>query len=280
MKYLDIESLRALNLGLSFPTSSGDRHVLGRIETYSCKAAGADKKLFRFLENKYQEDVEEAKGLSPEQSSLTNTMSPFGPLTQAASRKVLFYLIATLNASFPDYDFRYVDSAAPLSMAVLRPIVLTSRIRPCSHLRFSCSSLSADQFTKEPNPESCTKSISTTLLNVGCPAKLKASRMWDCIDDAINIDECDVYSYTPDAESDPYEDEGPVWSFNYFFFNKNLKRILFFTCRCISNLDELENASDQELVFGDLHDEPVETEFYPTTRNALRDMAFGGGLRL
>ncbi|KAJ1728035.1 RNA polymerase III-inhibiting protein maf1 [Coemansia biformis] len=247
MKYLDIESLRALNLSLSFPTSSGDRHVLGRLEAYSCKAAGADKKLFRYLENKYLEDVEEAKDLSPEQSSLTNTVSPFGPLTQAASRKVLFYLIATLNASFPDYDF---------------------------------SSLSADQFTKEPSPDYCTKSISTTLLNVGCPARLRASRMWDCIDDVINIDECDVYSYTPDAESDPYEDEGPVWSFNYFFFNRHLKRIVFFTCRCISNLDELENASDQELVFGDLHDEPVETEHYPTSRYDLREMTIGGGLRL
>ncbi|KAJ2778492.1 RNA polymerase III-inhibiting protein maf1 [Coemansia javaensis] len=242
MKYLDIESLRAINSSLSFPTSSGDRHVLGRIETYS--SAGADKKLYRYLEHKHQEDLREAEGLSPEQSSLTNTVSPFGPLTEAASRKVLFYLIATLNASFPDYEF---------------------------------SSLSADQFTKEPSPDATIKSIGTTLLNVGCPAKLKASRMWDCIDDIINIDECDVYSYTPSNESDPYEDEGPVWSFNYFFFNKNLKRIVFFTCRCISNLDELENTSDQELIFGDLHDEPVETEFYPTSRYALREMSIGSG---
>ncbi|KAJ1849176.1 RNA polymerase III-inhibiting protein maf1, partial [Coemansia sp. RSA 2708] len=69
------------------------------------KAAGADKKLYRYLENKYREDLEEANGLTPEQSSLTNIASPFGPLTQSASRKMMFYLIATLNASFPDYDF-------------------------------------------------------------------------------------------------------------------------------------------------------------------------------
>ncbi|KAJ2530030.1 RNA polymerase III-inhibiting protein maf1, partial [Coemansia sp. RSA 1935] len=179
MKYLDIESFRTLNTRLSFPTTSGDRHVLGRIEAYSCKAAGTDKKLYRYLENKYQEELEEAKALTPEQSSLTNIASPFGPLTQPASRKMLFYLIATLNASFPDYDF---------------------------------SSLNADQFTKEPSPDYCLKSISTTLLNVGCPATLKTSRMWDSIDDVINIDECDVYSYMPDPESDPYEAEGPVWS--------------------------------------------------------------------
>ncbi|PIA14279.1 Maf1-domain-containing protein [Coemansia reversa NRRL 1564] len=247
MKYLDIKSFRTLNSRLSFPTTSGDRHVLGRIEAYSCKAAGTDKKLFRYLENKYQEDLEESKGLSPEQCSLTNTISPFGPLTQPASRRMLFYLIGTLNASFPDYDF---------------------------------SSLGADQFIKEESPDYAMKSVNTTLLNVGCPATLRASRMWDCIDDVINIDKCDVYSYAPEAESDPYEDEAPVWSFNYFFFNKNLKRIVFFTCRCISNLDELDGLSDQELIMGDFHDEPVETEFYPTSRYALKEMAIGGGLKL
>ncbi|KAJ2647699.1 RNA polymerase III-inhibiting protein maf1 [Coemansia sp. RSA 1250] len=247
MKYLDIESFRKLNTHLSFPTTSGNRHVLGRIEAYSCKAAGNDKKLYRYLENKFQADLEEAKGLSPEYNSLTNTVSPFGPLTKPASRKMLFYLIATLNASFPDYDF---------------------------------SSLNADQFIKEPSSDNCIKSICSTLLNVGCPSALKTSRMWDCIDDVINLDECDVYSYTPDDDSDPYGEEGPVWSFNYFFFNRNLKRIVFFTCRCISNLDEVDSTSDQELVFGDLMDEPVKTELFPTSKYALKEMSIGGGLRL
>ncbi|KAJ1937275.1 RNA polymerase III-inhibiting protein maf1, partial [Kickxella alabastrina] len=211
------------------------------------KVAGADKKLYRYLEQKHQEDLEEAKSLSPEQSSLTNMFSPFGPLTESASRKVMFYLIATLNASFPDYDF---------------------------------SSVPADQFTKEPSPDSAIKSINTTLMNGGCPAALRVGRMWDVIDEIINIDECSVYSYTPDDESNHYEDENPVWSFNYFFFNKSLKRIVFFTCRCISNINELDDTSDQELIFGDLVDEPVETEFYPTSQSALRTMAIGGGLRL
>ena len=54
--------------------------------------------MYRTLEHKYSEELEE----SPELSNV----SPFGPLTQHASRKTLYYLIATLNASFPDYDFR------------------------------------------------------------------------------------------------------------------------------------------------------------------------------
>lgn len=41
------------------------------------------------------------------------------------------------------------------------------------------------------------------------------------------------YSYNPDLDSDPYGEEGSLWSFNYFFYNKKMKRILFFTCRAI-----------------------------------------------
>lgn len=69
------------------------------------------------------------------------------------------------------------------------------------------------------------------------------------IDKELNLRECSVYSFTPDADSNPFEDEGNllasmlvltlflfpivgdvVWSFNYFFVEKkNVKRILLFT---------------------------------------------------
>lgn len=41
------------------------------------------------------------------------------------------------------------------------------------------------------------------------------------------------HSYNPDLDSDPYGEEGSLWSFNYFFYNKKMKRILFLTCRAI-----------------------------------------------
>jgi len=53
------------------------------------------------LESKFAEELESEV---PELS----TISPFGPLTQPTSRKTLYHLIATLNACFPDYDFRYI----------------------------------------------------------------------------------------------------------------------------------------------------------------------------
>jgi hypothetical protein len=41
-------------------------------------------------------------------------------------------------------------------------------------------------------------------------------------------------SYKSDLESDPFGEKGSVWSFNYFFYNKKLKRILYLSCRGLS----------------------------------------------
>ncbi|XP_075704682.1 repressor of RNA polymerase III transcription MAF1 homolog, partial [Rhinoderma darwinii] len=58
--------------------------------------------------------------------------------------------------------------------------------------------------------------------------------LWDAVDEEICLSECDIYSYNPDLDSDPFGEDGSLWSFNYFFYNKKLKRIVFFTCRSIS----------------------------------------------
>lgn len=97
------------------------------------KSAGADKKLFKQLESKYSFDIANSS-FSPEDRQLNNLVSPFGPLDQAASRKTLFYLLATLNAAFPDYDF--------------------SEVRP-------------EQFSKQISTQLVINSVNTTLFNLG-----------------------------------------------------------------------------------------------------------------
>ena len=58
--------------------------------------------------------------------------------------------------------------------------------------------------------------------------------LWSAIDEVIALKECDVYSYQSDHEADPFSERGSVWSFNYFFYNKKQKRILYFSCRGLS----------------------------------------------
>ena len=57
--------------------------------------------------------------------------------------------------------------------------------------------------------------------------------MWQLIDKEMNLGECSVYCYEP--EEDPYDgEEGSIWSFNYFFFNKVKKRVCYLYLRGLS----------------------------------------------
>ncbi|KAF9204080.1 RNA polymerase III-inhibiting protein maf1 [Haplosporangium sp. Z 27] len=172
MKFLEYAGIDAINSALVFETP--ECRVYGRVEPYSCKAAGADKKLYKQIEIKYDPSNsppdEDGTG-----SSFRNIISPFGPLDQPASRRTLFYLIGTLNASFPDYDF---SDAKP------------------------------EQFRKEPSVSMVVNSVNATLLNHGNERAVKELRIWDSIDNLIDFEDSDVYSYNPESDSDPNDEEG------------------------------------------------------------------------
>lgn len=67
------------------------------------------------------------------------------------------------------------------------------------------------------------------------------------MDEEICLAECDIYSYNPDLDSDPFGEDGSLWSFNYFFYNKRLKRIVFFSCRSISGSTYTPSEGGREL---------------------------------
>lgn len=107
---MENSSFEAINSQLTVET--GDAHIIGRIESYSCKMAGDDKHMFKQFCQEGQPHVLEAlsppqtSGLSPSRLSKSQGGEDEGPLSDTCSRKTLFYLIATLNESFrPDYDF-------------------------------------------------------------------------------------------------------------------------------------------------------------------------------
>lgn len=74
--------------------------------------------------------------------------------------------------------------------------------------------------------------------------------MWSAINSSIVLRDCEVFSYEPDMESDPFS-EGCLWSFNYFFFNKSLKKILYFTC--------VAERSSDDMVGSDIEDDGAPT---------------------
>ncbi|KAJ3215006.1 RNA polymerase III-inhibiting protein maf1 [Dinochytrium kinnereticum] len=201
MKYLEYESLEGINTALSC-VDTGDMRVFGRLEAYSCKNTSDDKKLKQHIEHKKYDELEVG---SPDGHafSLRSPVSPFGPLGQPTSRKTLFYLLATLNAAFPDYDF--------------------SDIKP-------------ESFVKIPSMGLVANHINSTLFAMGNEEFAQAvnSKIWLTVDEIVQMKECDIYSFAPDPEVEPDSEEGNLWSFYYFFFNRKMKRVVFFTARAVS----------------------------------------------
>ena len=156
--------------------------LLDRIESYSCKMAGNDKKLYKSLnEGSAPTDLQ---ALSPPQSTIqgssispsnissgfpcavrqrsSSTSSQEGTLCDTISRKSLFYLISTLNASFhPDYDF---------------------------------SNAKSHEFSREPCHQPVVDSINGNLsATLGERYTGLKSALWAAVDEEIHLAECDIF---------------------------------------------------------------------------------------
>lgn len=116
-------------------------------------------------------------------------IGPFGPINETASRRAFAYLIAILNASYPDHDF---------------------------------SSLEPTDFVK------CTKKsfiskFENTLISLGKPPQ---EWIWETINGHMDINDCAFYQYVPQKSF--LEDEpGHLWSLMWFLFNKKRKRVAY-----------------------------------------------------
>lgn len=249
MKFIEDDKLIQLTQDLSHAVF-GTRVINGRIECFSCKRTGGDKKYAHELSEKYMHEIETSdaqmqKNQSPQSyspkkdsylkpclvkkrsSSVGSTsdlsFSPLGDFHESVTQKLLTDLILTLNSSFPDYDY---------------------------------SSVRADQFVRIASANSAMNRANEKLSEFVASEKGPEflNDLWSAIDDVIMLKECEIYSYSPADTSDEFlsaltgDDEpscstGALWSFNYFFVNKTLKRIVFFTC-----VNSLRNEASEKYV--------------------------------
>jgi hypothetical protein len=217
MKLLENNGFEVINSSLSI--QSGESKIVGRMESYSCKMIGTEKQFYKKFAGSAGRSPRTLEALSPPSSGYGGyafSSSPFsrslsrissgsedeGILCDTIARKTLFYLISTLNAAFPDYSF---------------------------------SDTKAEEFTREPSLQFVSQNVDN-LLSVAANSQYSKiyEKLWVTLNNEINLLECDIYSYNPDLTSDPFCEDGSLWSFNYFFFNKKLKRIVFFTCRALT----------------------------------------------
>lgn len=245
MQYLALRELEDVTSALNFETP--DCHVIGGCDIYTTKAAGSDKKLYKSIENSLKTQYEQVVKLSislslPQSESLAESLnlsrsSPFGPLSQISSRRTFAYLIATLNASHPDYDFSHI----------LRPSDFLKR----RSLRTVLNSIDATLYNLRPR----LPHASVPLTNKGKLSNVSQTpggvvtwgpRMWRLIDEQMDLKNCSLYSYVP--EEDPFEgEEGAIWSMNHFFFNKDRKRVCYLYLRGLSVLSHSPVARASQL---------------------------------
>ncbi|XP_017697089.2 repressor of RNA polymerase III transcription MAF1 homolog isoform X3 [Phoenix dactylifera] len=167
------------------------------------------------------------------QSSDSDPSSPVEFLSSRSSRKTLIYLVLTLGHMYPDYDF-------------------SSAVR--AHL-----------FFREEEWENFKQIYDTYLFEAarewalvhGGSSLLES--MTKAIDEVVKLSECEIYSYNPDFDGDPFLEKGAIWSFNFFFYNRKLKCVVSFRCCCISNqavdgflADEMYNDEEEDDLFIDM----------------------------
>lgn len=130
-----------------------------------------------------------------------------GDISELATRRLMTDLILTLNASFPDYDFSNAKPQQFEKLSVARvQRKISERLSELATLR------KLDAEGNLPN--------SSTTVDL-------VVEIFSALDTVVSLKECDIYSF----EDESFLDESDhLWSFHYFFVNKSLRRLVFFTC--------------------------------------------------
>lgn len=144
--------------------------------------------------------------------------SPFGSLDKIGARRTFAYLIATLNASHPDYDFantlRPTDFRKTSGARIKRVVDTTlQNLRPRRMMPID------NHHTKQ----SLNATAPTGVPPV--PGRVWNEEMWQAVDQEMNMKHCEKYVWEP--EDDPFIDENSLWSQHYLFFNKDKKRVCY-----------------------------------------------------
>ena len=239
---------------LNFETA--DCRVEGGCDLYTTKLTRGEKKLYKdiekSLETQHYELLRLAQALPPPQGRLVHlhisNSSPFGSMGQSASRRTFAHLIAVMNASHDNYDF---SNAKPID------------------------------FVREYNINAVTSKIDETMYNLRGRAKSNillpphhgmpgtsstpngspcfSSRSWKAMDNQMTLQECEVYSYSP--EEDPF-DENALWSHDFFFLNRRRKRVLYFYVRVSSILGHSPSADLTTPIVGVKRSRPLSAQSF------------------
>lgn len=265
MKYLENSDLAALTALLSHDSLGAEkqRAIYGRIEAFTFKRAGSDKKTAAVLGSKYVEELQEIQSQGLHALILGRKRSQSAGLLQDALRNPKKQ--RGRSSSFDVVDNRKVLRTVPLGQLsglgdfaeqatrrLMTDLVLTMNL---TFPDYDFSSIKATDF-KRIHMGQVISHVNERLSELTQTNPQLLSNLWTQLDGVIDLQHVDVYSYQPAEESDTtaflknslVPDSDPdsatttsLWSFNYFFVNKRDRRLVFFPCiEVVRIVDETE----------------------------------------
>ncbi|KAF5945556.1 hypothetical protein HYC85_015784, partial [Camellia sinensis] len=137
-------------------------------------------------------------------SSDNDSPSPVEYLCSRSSRKTLIYLILTLYQMYPDYDFSFMGGMATHynSLNGIGSVVK--------------SAVKAHQFFMEENWDSFKQIFDAYMFeaskewveaNEGSPL---LDTLYKALDEVVKLAECEIYSYDPESDADPFLERGAI----------------------------------------------------------------------
>ncbi|VDL73036.1 unnamed protein product [Nippostrongylus brasiliensis] len=195
-----------------------------KLELYSCKMVQSDKKQWKaYGGSNDSSNAHDRQPLSPPDDFLSISASPIGHsarmrhlseqhsgsetdaddfvLLDSISKRTLFDLIGTLNEAYPDYDFSDVKS---------------------------------NSFSLIPNMETVIEAVDNKFYSTVNDYKFIREELWMAVENEIQPDDCRIYSFKSNYSGDPFSEDGCLWCLNFFFHNKQLKRLMLLSCRALS----------------------------------------------
>ena len=262
MKYLENEKLNEISSELSEAVLKDSHRVIhGRIEAYTMKRAGTDKKYAHALGQKYVaeiEDMEEELAATVErkrrrrsnsESVLTTrkrgkkTIDSIGSPVSKKSKPSFFddsILSSTKNETTRSRSRSFdctLDSISPKTTLgdfseistrkLMTDLILTLN---ASFPDYDFSNIKPNQFEKV-NMGDVRRNIRQNLSEYASQQTSPnfLEELWNAVNDVIDLKDCTVYSFDYEFVED--EDvNNSLWNFHYLFVNKSLRRIVFFTC--------------------------------------------------
>ncbi|KAJ7284856.1 Maf1 regulator-domain-containing protein [Mycena rebaudengoi] len=216
MKFIEFPALSRLAQSLTREGPECSVHT--RLEAYSCKNIKRDKKLFKSLEHAYKDELSNSPPL-PSWLALDHEaeMTPFGPIDKESSRKTLYLLIATLNIAFPDHEFSDVrpnqfnkeQSGAGVLNALSTTLVAPHRAGIDAPRTYSSYPSTSSDFFPSSEPTSSSP-LSSIIRSPYAPPPIVSGThptLYRLIDEVIGLEECEVFSYTPEIDSDPHAND-------------------------------------------------------------------------